>query len=107
MAGTKAVVKISAVSPDVEQDCIDCAAFALRELRLSEQTAIAQFVKRELDQKYGSLWHCVVGRQFGSYVSHDNGHFLYFFIDDCGFLIWRTCQNPSQTIQLYEGRVQR
>lgn len=100
MAGTEAVIKISAVSPDVEQDCVDCASHALFEKNLTEQTAIAQFIKRELDRKYGSVWHCVVGRHFGSYVSHDDKNFLYFFIGDCGFLIWATNAQPSKVVSL-------
>lgn len=100
MSGTEAVIKISAVSPDVEQDCVDCAAHALFEKNLTEQTAIAQFMKRELDRKYGSVWHCIVGRHFGSYVSHDDKNFLYFFIGDCGFLIWATNAQPSKIVSI-------
>ena len=98
MTGTFATVKISALSPDIEQDCIDCAAHALHELKLTEQRSLAQFIKRELDRKYGCVWHCVVGRHFGSYVTHDEQNFVYFFIGDCGFLIWRTAENSTQKI---------
>jgi dynein light chain LC8-type len=98
--GTEAVIKISAVSPDVEQDCVDCASYALFEKKLTEQTAIAQFIKRELDRKYGSVWHVIVGRDFASYVSHDDRNFLYFFVGTCGFLLWRTNSHPSKIVEL-------
>jgi dynein light chain LC8-type len=88
MAGTSAVVKISAMLPDHDQDCIDCAAEALR--RFEEQRAIAHWMKRELDSKYGAVWHVIVGHSFGSYVSHDDTSFVYFFIGDVGFLVWKT-----------------
>lgn len=100
MAGTQAVVKISAMKPDMEQDCVDAAAHALFERRLVEQRAIAQFIKRELDRKYGPTWHVVVGRSFGSYVSHDDQNFVYFFVGDCGFLIWRTASQPSKIVDV-------
>lgn len=28
-------------------------------------------IKREFDKKYGPTWHCIVGRNFGSYVTHE------------------------------------
>lgn len=100
MSGTKAVVKISAMKPDIEQDCVDAAAHALLERKLVEQRAIAQFIKRELDSKYGTTWHVIVGRSFGSYVSHDDQNFVYFFIGDCGFLIWRTESRPNKIVDV-------
>ncbi|RNF04864.1 dynein light chain [Trypanosoma rangeli] len=98
MAGTIAVVKESAMSQELQQDCVDCAAYALRELGLHEQTAIAQFIKRELDSKYGSRFHCIVGRSFGSYVGHDGQYFIYFLIGDCAFLIWRTVDTFEERV---------
>ncbi|KAH9589145.1 Dynein light chain [Trypanosoma melophagium] len=98
MAGTTAIVKESAMSRELQQDCVDCAAHALFELGLKEQTAIAQFITQELNSKYGSRFHCVVGRSFGSYVGHDSQYFVYFLIGDCAFLIWRT-------VDVYEERV--
>ena len=93
MAGTTAVIKVSAMHADIEQDCVDCAAQALSTLQ--EQKALAQWIKRELDQKYGAVWHVICGRQFGSYVSHHERSFVYFFIGDLGFLIWRTEPTPA------------
>jgi dynein light chain LC8-type len=94
MAGTEAIVKISSMHPDIEQDCVDCASHALTTLK--EQKAIAQWIKRELDQKYGPTWHVICGRQFGSYVSHHDRSFIYFFIGDLGFLMWKTESIPEK-----------
>lgn len=88
MAGTRAVIKLSVMQRDIEQDCVDCAAEALT--RFDEQRSVAQFVKRELDRKYGSTWHVIVGHAFGSFVTHEERSHLYFFINDVAFLIWRT-----------------
>lgn len=107
MTGTRAVIKISAMSPDIEQDCVSCAAYALKEMKLVEQRAIAQLIKRELDRKYGFVWHVVVGRSFGSYVAHDEQNFCYFFIDDCAFLIWRTESKPSTVVDVAALRAGR
>ncbi|KAG8343348.1 putative Dynein light chain type 1 [Trypanosoma vivax] len=98
MAGTAAVVKDSVMSRELQQDCVDCAAHALNVMNLREQTAIAQFIVRELDSKYGSRFHCIVGRSFGSYVGHDGQYFIYFFIGDCAFLIWRTVDTFQERV---------
>ncbi|CBH16797.1 dynein light chain, putative [Trypanosoma equiperdum] len=98
MAGTTAIVKDSAMSRELQQDCIDCAAHALHVMGLNEQTAMAQFITRELNSKYGSRFHCVVGRSFGSYVGHDSQYFIYFLIGDCAFLIWRTVDTFEERV---------
>ena len=41
---------------------------------------IAAFMKKEFDKKYGPTWHCVVGRNFGSYVTHESGNFIYMYL---------------------------
>ena len=38
---------------------------------------IAAYIKKEMDKRFGPTWHCVVGRNFGSYVTHETRHFLY------------------------------
>ncbi|THU48888.1 hypothetical protein C4D60_Mb06t03740 [Musa balbisiana] len=44
----------------------------------------------EFDSLYGPAWHCIVGRSFGSYVTHTLGGFLYFSIDKVYILLFRT-----------------
>ena len=31
-------------------------------------------------RKYNPTWHCVCGRNFGSYVTHETKHFIYFYL---------------------------
>ena len=31
---------------------------------------IAQAIKKEFDSRFGASWHCVVGQNFGSFVTH-------------------------------------
>ena len=42
---------------------------------------MAAYVKKEFDKKHNPTWHCIVGRNFGSYVTHETKHFIYFY---CG-----------------------
>ncbi|KAG5507060.1 hypothetical protein JKF63_05806 [Porcisia hertigi] len=89
MSGTKVLVKESAMPMDMQQDCADCAAHALFTLKLHEQNEVAYFIKKELDEKYGGQWHCVVGHSFGSCVGHDGAFFIYFEINGIFFSMWR------------------
>ena len=38
---------------------------------------IAAYIKKEFDKKYNPTWHCIVGRNFGSYVTHETKHFIH------------------------------
>lgn len=89
MSGTQVIIKESAMPVDMQQDCADCAAHALSALQLKEQNSIAQFIKKELDVKYGGDWHCIVGHSFGTCVGHDTTFFLYFEISGLYFNIWK------------------
>mmetsp|Transcript_8996 Transcript_8996/g.13329 ORF Transcript_8996/g.13329 Transcript_8996/m.13329 type:complete len:116 (-) Transcript_8996:95-442(-) len=41
----------------------------------------AKLIGETFDKEYGSTWHCVVGRNFGSYVIHELGCFLQLQIE--------------------------
>ncbi|CAN4114001.1 unnamed protein product [Withania somnifera] len=47
---------------------------------------------KEFDSTYGPTWHCIVGVNFGSYVTHPIGGFLYFSIDQV--YVFRTVVEP-------------
>lgn len=49
--------------------------------KLSIEKDQAAFIKKEFDRRYGPTWHCVVGRNFGSYVTHESKNFIYFYLD--------------------------
>jgi dynein light chain LC8-type len=76
--GRKAVIKNADMNEDMQTDAIDCAAMALD--KFSVERDIAAFIKKEFDKKYETTWHCIVGRNFGSFVTHETKHFIYFEI---------------------------
>lgn len=43
---------------------------------------------------YGPAWHCIVGKSFGSFVTHSSGGFVYFSIDKLSFLLFKTEVRP-------------
>ncbi|KAJ0726954.1 putative dynein ATPase [Helianthus annuus] len=58
----------------------------------SKRLALA--LKKEFDTSYGPAWHCIVGTNFGSYVTHSVGGFLYFSINKVYVLLFKTSVEP-------------
>ena len=46
-----------------------CALCGLEKYNIEKD--IAAFIKKEFDKKYNPTWHCNIGRNFGSYVTHE------------------------------------
>ena len=101
MAEKKAVIKNADMSEDMQQDAIDCATQALEKYNIEKD--IAAFIKKEFDRKYAvyqssfhqilrysPTWHCVVGRNFGSYVTHESKHFIYFYLGQVAILLFKS-----------------
>ena len=54
------------------------AADATQEHKVEKD--LARAIKEGMDSSFGGPWHCVVGRSFGSFVTHESGAFAYFYI---------------------------
>lgn len=79
----KAVVKNVDMDADMQQSVVETAADAM--VKFVVEKDMAASVKRTLDERYGPTWHVIVGRSFGSYVTHgtsahspESKHFIYF-----------------------------
>ncbi|CAL6335596.1 unnamed protein product [Bathycoccus prasinos] len=84
----KPSIKSADMKEEVIQDAVDCAKIALERYEIEKD--IAAYIKKEFDKKYQPTWHCVVGRNFGSYVTHETGHFIYFYIGHIAILLFRS-----------------
>ncbi|KAJ3272807.1 Serine/threonine-protein phosphatase 4 catalytic subunit [Terramyces sp. JEL0728] len=107
MTDRKAVIKNADMAEEMQQDAVDCATQAMEKYNIEKD--IAAFIKREFDKKYNPTWHCIVGRNFGSYVTHETKITLirgnhesrqitqvYGFYDEClrkygSVNVWRYC----------------
>lgn len=69
---TKAIIKNVDMSEEMQQASVDIASEALN--KFSVEKDIAAHVKRTMDSRFGPTWHAVVGKNYGSYVTH--GEFL-------------------------------
>merc|ERR1711862_80105 len=88
MADRKAVIKNADMAEDMQQDAIDCATQALEKYNIEKD--IAAFIKKEFDKKYNPTWHAIVGRNFGSYVTHETKHFTYFYLGQVAILLFKS-----------------
>eukprot|EP01015_Nassula_variabilis_P026670 TRINITY_DN536_c0_g1_i2.p2 TRINITY_DN536_c0_g1~~TRINITY_DN536_c0_g1_i2.p2 ORF type:complete len:117 (-),score=25.59 TRINITY_DN536_c0_g1_i2:151-501(-) len=84
----KAVVKNADMSEDMQQDALDVANQALEKFNIEKD--IAAYIKKEFDKKYNPTWHCIVGRNFGSYVTHETKHFIYFYMGQVAILLFKS-----------------
>jgi len=88
MSDRKAVIKNADMSEDMQQDAVDCATQALEKYNIEKD--IAAYIKKEFDKKYNPTWHCICGRNFGSYVTHETKHFIYFYLGQVAVLLFKS-----------------
>jgi len=91
MSDRKAVIKNADMVEDMQQDAVDCATQALEKYNIEKD--IAGYIKKEFDKKYNPTWHCIVGRNFGSYVTHETKHFIYFYLGQVAILLFKSGWN--------------
>ncbi|CAH8450459.1 unnamed protein product [Schistosoma bovis] len=60
-----AVVKYVDMPVDMQQDAVDLCYQGIENFK--EEYEIAKYLKKEYECKYGSIWHCIVGKSFGSF----------------------------------------
>lgn len=66
---SKAVVRINEMEPEMAEEAFIAAMDALEQQY--NESDIANQVKERFEEKYGGLWHCFVGRNFGAFVTHE------------------------------------
>lgn len=88
MSEKKAVIKNADMSEDMQSDVVECATQALEKYNIEKD--IAAYIKKEFDKKYSPTWHCIVGRNFGSYVTHETKHFIYFYLGQVAILLFKS-----------------
>jgi dynein light chain LC8-type len=64
----KAVIKNVDMTEEMQQETIDIATAALEKYNIEKD--IAAHIKKEFDRRFQPTWHVVVGKNFGSFVTH-------------------------------------
>lgn len=88
MSDKKAVIKNADMSAQMQDEAIKTAVTALEKFNIEKD--IAAYIKKEFDKKYSPTWHCIVGRNFGSYVTHETKHFIYFYLGQVAILLFKS-----------------
>ena len=81
---------------DMKDFAVESARQALSNAAIRTNKERAQFIKKKFDQKYaagpsgsGGKWHCIVGTDFGSYVTHEAQNFVFFQLGAYFVLIFK------------------
>ncbi|MDI1490267.1 MAG: Dynein light chain [Ramalina farinacea] len=70
----EAQVKSADMTEEMQQQSIDVAREAMDKHTIEKD--IAQAIKKEFDSRFGATWHCIVGRNFGSFVTHGEWSYI-------------------------------
>ena len=84
----KAVVKNADMSEEMQDDAINTAIQALDKYNIEKD--IAAFIKKEFDKKYNPTWHCIVGRNWGSCVTHSKQCYIRILYKDFTILLYKS-----------------
>jgi len=72
------------------QDAIQLANKERGNRQSELHNVMARYIKKEFDASHGGVWHCVVGRNFGSFVVHQARTFIYFYIGHTAVLLFKS-----------------
>ena len=50
----------------------------------------AEKIKTEFDIRWSPHWHCIIGRNFGSFVTHETKNFIFFYLGDKAIMLFKS-----------------
>ncbi|KAI5730169.1 hypothetical protein M8J76_010784 [Diaphorina citri] len=68
--------------------------------KCTSQEEIAAYLKNRFNRRYEPMWTCIVGTNFGAYVSYESRRFIYFYLGQTGVLLFRN-GSILHDIQMY------
>ncbi|WOL10376.1 dynein light chain 2, cytoplasmic [Canna indica] len=77
------------------EDALRLAGKALDEFDVIDSTEITRFIEKEFDRSHGPGWQCIVGTDFGSFVTHLCGCFIYVSIRSLAILLFKGAADPE------------
>lgn len=81
---------------DMSDDLKDQILSIVKELMVpltdskSLERDVAREIKVRLDKECEPTWHVVIGKNFGSFITHEQGHFLYCYLGPWAILLFKT-----------------
>ncbi|EFB19873.1 hypothetical protein PANDA_001454, partial [Ailuropoda melanoleuca] len=74
--------KNASMSEEMQQDSVECAT---QTLNIGKDTTAHI---KEFSKKYNPTLHCIIGRNLGSYVTHETKHFIYYCLGQVAILLF-------------------
>jgi dynein light chain LC8-type len=84
----EAQIKTADMTEEMQQEVVELAQEAMTKFTIERD--IAHHIKRAFDERKGPTWHCIVGRNFGSFVTHETKHFIYLYMGPQAILLFKT-----------------
>ncbi|TNN04866.1 Dynein light chain 1, cytoplasmic [Schistosoma japonicum] len=84
----QAIIKNTDMSEELQRFAVDTTADAMDINTIEKDVACK--IKKAFDKQYGPTWHCIVGNDFGSYVTHESGYFIYFYLRHVAILLFKS-----------------
>ncbi|CAK9143550.1 unnamed protein product [Ilex paraguariensis] len=103
----KAVVSETDMPEAMQSHVMELAYRALDLHEVSDCQSIAHFIKQNFDEAYGPAWHCVVGKDFGSCITHLHGSFIFFHVEMMEFLVFKDGKDFSESKEEAVGVLQK
>lgn len=50
---------------------------------------VVEAVKKDFDEHLEPHWHVIIGKNFGSFVTHETKKFLYFYVGDKAVMVFK------------------
>ena len=72
---------------NMKAEAIAQARYAVEKLKI--ESKISKYIKQFFDKKYGPNWHCIVGKNFHSYVSYESKNFIFFYDGPIAILLYK------------------
>ena len=82
------LVRSSEMEAEMEEYALELGRDALMTFDLERD--MARFIKRAFDKRFGPTWQCVVGQQYGTFISYRSLHFISFSLAQMEFLLFKT-----------------
>lgn len=83
------LVKHSDMMDEMRTEAVECSIIACEKYAADYEQA-AKVIKENLDKKFGTFWHVIVGEGFGFKVSYETNNLLYlFFAGNLAVVAWK------------------
>ena len=87
MANAEVKVKLVDMEEEMKEDAVKKVLEVVKESSIERE--IAESLKKFFDKKYEPAWHCIVGKSFGSFVTHETKGFILVSVNDLTILLWK------------------